>query len=87
MKRIGIYIEYFLCYGFLFIAHFPYKRVVVMLKIYIFSGYGHNQSYELVGNSVFIGRSEENDIQISDMSVSRRHLKIKERLKEEPKNE
>ena len=47
-----------------------------MIKIYIFSGYGHNQSFELVGNSVFIGRSEENDIQISDMSVSRRHLEI-----------
>ncbi len=47
-----------------------------MIKIFIFSGYGHNQSFELVGNSVFIGRSEENDIQISDMSVSRRHLEI-----------
>ena len=49
-----------------------------MVKIFIFSGYGHNQSFELVGNSVYIGRSEENDIQIADMSVSRRHLKIKE---------
>ena len=50
-----------------------------MIKIYIFSGYGHNQSFELVGNSVYIGRSEENDIQISDMSVSRRHLEIIEK--------
>ena len=50
-----------------------------MIKIFIFSGYGHNQSFDLVGNSVFIGRSEENDIQISDMSVSRRHLEIIEK--------
>ncbi|MGD9159801.1 MAG: FHA domain-containing protein [Desulfobacteraceae bacterium] len=50
-----------------------------MVKIYIFSGYGHNQSFDLVGSSVYIGRSEENDIQISDMSVSRRHLKIIEK--------
>lgn len=50
-----------------------------MIKIYIFSGYGHNQSFELVGSSVYIGRSEDNDIQISDMSVSRRHLEIIER--------
>ena len=50
-----------------------------MVKINIFSGYGHNQSFDLVGSSVYIGRSEENDIQISDMSVSRRHLKLIEK--------
>ena len=50
-----------------------------MVKIFIFSGYGHNQSFDLVGNSVYIGRSEDNDIQISDMSVSRRHLEIIEK--------
>ena len=50
-----------------------------MVKIFIFSGYGHNQSFELVGNSIYIGRSEDNDIQISDMSVSRHHIKIKEK--------
>jgi hypothetical protein len=50
-----------------------------MVKLFIFSGYGHNQSYELVGESVNIGRSEENDIQISDMSVSRTHLNIMEK--------
>ncbi len=50
-----------------------------MAKLFIFSGYGHNQSFELVGNSVNIGRSEENDIQISDMSVSRTHLNIMEK--------
>jgi hypothetical protein len=50
-----------------------------MAKLFIFSGYGHNQSYELVGSSVDIGRSEENDIQISDMSVSRMHLNIMEK--------
>ncbi len=50
-----------------------------MIKIYIFSGYGHNQSFDLLGSSVCIGRSEDNDIQISDMSVSRRHLEIIER--------
>ncbi len=50
-----------------------------MVKLFIFSGYGHNQSFELVGSSVNIGRSEENDIQISDMSVSRTHLNIMEK--------
>ena len=50
-----------------------------MVKIFIFSGYGHNQSFELVGNSINIGRAEENDIQISDMSVSRHHLNIMEK--------
>ena len=50
-----------------------------MAKLFIFSGYGHNQSFELVGSSVNIGRSEENDIQISDMSVSRAHLNIMEK--------
>lgn len=50
-----------------------------MAKLFIFSGYGHNQSFELVGSSVNIGRSEENDIQISDMSVSRKHLNIIEK--------
>ena len=50
-----------------------------MVKIFIFSGYGHNQSFELVGNSINIGRSEENDIQITDMSVSRHHLQIMEK--------
>ena len=49
-----------------------------MAKLLIFSGYGHNQSFELVGSSVNIGRSEENDIQISDMSVSRTHINIME---------
>lgn len=50
-----------------------------MAKIFIFSGSGHNQSFELVGNSIYIGRSEENDIQLQDMSVSRQHLKIIEK--------
>lgn len=50
-----------------------------MIKIYVFSGYGNNQCFDLVGSSVNIGRSDENDIQISDMSVSRRHLQILER--------
>lgn len=50
-----------------------------MPKLYIFSGYGHNQSFEFVGSSIYIGRSEENDIQISDLSVSRRHLQIIEK--------
>ncbi|MBN2419060.1 MAG: FHA domain-containing protein [Deltaproteobacteria bacterium] len=50
-----------------------------MVKVYIFSGYGNNQSFELVGNSVTIGRSEENDIQIADMSVSRHHIQIMEK--------
>ncbi len=47
-----------------------------MIKVFIFSGSGQNQSYELIGSKVHIGRSEENDIQIRDVSVSRRHMEI-----------
>lgn len=50
-----------------------------MAKLFIFSGYGHNQSFELMGSSIYIGRSEENDIQLADVSVSRRHLEIIEK--------
>jgi pSer/pThr/pTyr-binding forkhead associated (FHA) protein len=34
------------------------------------------QSFELKGETVFIGRSVKNDIQIKDSAISRKHLKI-----------
>lgn len=45
------------------------------------TGSGESQSYEHMGNSVSIGRSPDNDIQVLDVSVSRNHLKIKEKNK------
>lgn len=50
-----------------------------MAKLYIFTGAELNQSFELKGNSIYIGRSQENDVQIFDVSVSRRHLKVFEK--------
>lgn len=41
-----------------------------------------SQSFGRLGNSVSVGRSPDNDIQVLDVSVSRRHLKIKEKNKQ-----
>ncbi len=49
-----------------------------METIFVITGSGPCKSYERMGNSIYIGRSPENDIQVLDVSVSRRHLRIKE---------
>ncbi len=47
-----------------------------MAKLYIVHGPDKGKAFELKGDITCIGRSEENDIQIKDNSVSRKHLKI-----------
>jgi PAS domain S-box-containing protein len=47
-----------------------------MTKVYIIGGPMKGECFELKGSPVFIGRTPDNDIQIRDLSISRRHLKI-----------
>jgi hypothetical protein len=47
-----------------------------MTRLYIMSGPHIGQSFEIEGDSLCIGRAPENDIQIRDKFVSRKHLKI-----------
>ncbi len=47
-----------------------------MSKIYVISGPDKGRSFDLEGDTIYIGRSPDNDIQINDKSVSRKHLKI-----------
>jgi hypothetical protein len=47
-----------------------------MTRLYIMSGPHIGQSFEIEGNILSIGRAPENDIQIRDKFVSRKHLKI-----------
>jgi len=48
-----------------------------MTKLYILNGPEIGKSFDLVEKAVYIGRSSDNDIQILDKTVSRRHLKIR----------
>lgn len=47
-----------------------------MTKIYIMSGPSEGKFYEIEGDTVQIGRSPQNQIQIRDKYISRRHLRI-----------
>ena len=47
-----------------------------MTKIYIMSGPSEGKYYEIEGDTVHIGRSPQNQIQIRDKYVSRKHLRI-----------
>ena len=47
-----------------------------MTKLYIINGRMMGLSFELNGNTAFVGRAPDNDIQINDRSVSRKHLRI-----------
>lgn len=47
-----------------------------MTKLYIINGRMMGRSFALNGNTAFVGRAPDNDIQINDRSVSRRHLRI-----------
>lgn len=50
-----------------------------MIKINIIHGPDKNKSFEVHENKVFIGRSPVNDIQLKDLSISRRHLRVSRR--------
>ncbi|MGD9042046.1 MAG: FHA domain-containing protein, partial [Desulfobacteraceae bacterium] len=50
-----------------------------MAKLYILNGPEIGRSFELREMATYVGRSSDNDIQIRDKTVSRRHLKIVKR--------
>lgn len=47
-----------------------------MVKLFILNGPNQGRSFDLKRGAIHIGRSPDNDIQIQDYSVSRKHLKI-----------
>jgi len=47
-----------------------------MPKLFIIGGTGKGQSFELKGDTISIGRGSDNDIQIKEKSVSRKHVKV-----------
>jgi len=53
-----------------------------MSELYVFPSAGDSQPFEFDG-TIYIGRSPENDIQLRDITVSHRHLKI---IKRDDKN-
>jgi len=50
-----------------------------MSKLYILTGPDKAQSFDLRGDTIYIGRSPHNNIQMKDRAVSRRHLKLSSR--------
>jgi hypothetical protein len=47
-----------------------------MTVVYVLTGPDRGESYELEKESINVGRSSDNDIQLKDILVSRRHLRI-----------
>jgi pSer/pThr/pTyr-binding forkhead associated (FHA) protein len=47
-----------------------------MTKLYILNGLKRGRSFDIKNATTFVGRAPDNDIQIEDNSVSRRHMKI-----------
>jgi pSer/pThr/pTyr-binding forkhead associated (FHA) protein len=47
-----------------------------MIKLFINQGRDKVRSFEFEADSIFIGRAPDNDIQINDTSVSRKHIRI-----------
>jgi pSer/pThr/pTyr-binding forkhead associated (FHA) protein len=47
-----------------------------MTKLYILNGLKRGHSFDIKSATTFVGRAPDNDIQIDDNSVSRRHMKI-----------
>jgi len=47
-----------------------------MTEIFIFDGSEKERSFDLANDDIFIGRSPDNDIQVKDITVSRKHLRI-----------
>ena len=54
-----------------------------MISVFILTGPNKDQVFEFEGDAVFVGRSDENDINLIDRNVSRKHLKI---IREQEKN-
>lgn len=52
-----------------------------MTKLYIINGPIAGQSFDFIGETTSIGRAPDNDIQLDDRSISRRHVRIVRRDK------
>lgn len=50
-----------------------------MIKLYVMNGSEEGQSFDLKPDTVYVGRSPDNHIQMKDKFVSRKHLKIMKR--------
>ena len=50
-----------------------------MTKLYILNGPDIGKVFDIEKDAIYIGRSPDNDVQIKDKTVSRRHLRIKRR--------
>ena len=50
-----------------------------MIKLYMMDGVEEIQSFDFKGDTVYIGRSPDNHVEMIDGHVSRRHLKIRRR--------
>ena len=50
-----------------------------MARLYILNGPEIGRSFALEGNRVYVGRASDNDVQIADNTVSRKHLRIQRR--------
>ena len=53
-----------------------YSEVFNMTKVNILNGADRGKSFEIRDKTIYIGRSPDNNVQIEDITVSRRHLKI-----------
>ena len=47
-----------------------------MTKLFVLTGEDEGRSHDLKGDTLYLGRSPDNDIQLKDKHVSRKHLKI-----------
>jgi pSer/pThr/pTyr-binding forkhead associated (FHA) protein len=52
------------------------KEKVIMARFNVIQGPNKGQSFGLTGDTLFIGRSSKNDIQIKDSTISRKQIKI-----------
>jgi signal transduction histidine kinase/ActR/RegA family two-component response regulator len=50
-----------------------------MNKLFILSGEDAGRSHDLKGDTIYLGRAPDNDVEVKDKHVSRRHLKIEVR--------
>ena len=54
-----------------------------MDKLYIMNGPDKGRCFDLKGDTIYIGRSPDNNIQVKGRTVSRRHLKIHRKTNED----
>jgi diguanylate cyclase (GGDEF)-like protein len=53
-----------------------------MIRVYVYAAPEECRPYEINKESAFVGRGEENDLQINDASVSRKHARVFKRGKD-----